>query len=130
MRYCKQCEKNRKDKYFYPANHSKCKECISINNKEKTVPTHEGYVYVIINKAWKGYYKIGQTVNLSKRLGTYQTASPKRDYEYLTTIKVRDMNVAERAVLDELRKYYEVKGEWVVASKEDHIIRLVEGIHE
>jgi len=132
MKYCKQCEKKKEDKHFYPNNNSRCKKCISINNKEKStdVPNNEGYIYVIINKAWKGYYKIGQTINLAKRLGSYQTASPKRDYKYLTTIKVHNMNVSEKAVLDELRKFYEVKGEWVLASRPEHIIHLVEGIND
>ena len=132
MKYCKQCGRNRRDKDFYPNNHSRCKECISINNKEKNsiAPTNEGYIYVIINKAWKGYYKIGQTINLSKRLGSYQTASPKRDYQYLTTIKVDDMNAAERKVLGELKKYYDVNGEWVIASKPEHIIHLVENVND
>ena len=136
MKYCKQCELEKKDKYFYPNNSSRCKQCISINNKNKTneqlpeVRTKQGYVYVIINKAWKGYYKIGQTINLTKRLGTYQTASPKRDYTFLTTIKVRDMDIAERKVLEELKKYYDVQGEWVLASKPEHIIHLVESIND
>lgn len=132
MRYCKQCGEEKRDKHFYPTNKSRCKECISINNKEKNSnePNNEGYIYVIINKAWKGYYKIGQTINLAKRLGSYQTSSPKRDYQYLTTIKVNDMNKAERYVLDELKRFYDVQGEWVVASKPEHIIHLVEGCHD
>lgn len=132
MKYCKQCEERKEDKHFYPNNNSRCKKCISINNKEKntSVTLNEGYIYIIINKAWKGYYKIGQTLNLTKRLSSYQTASPMRDYKYLTTIKVNDMNKAERTVLEKLKRFYEVKGEWVVASKPDHVIHLVEGIDD
>jgi hypothetical protein len=39
-----------------------------------------GYLYIISNKAWPGYLKVGVTENLNKRLSTYQTASPHRDY--------------------------------------------------
>ena len=131
MKYCKQCETRKKDKHFYPNNNSRCKECISINNRNKgntTTPntSNPGYLYVITNPAWKGYYKIGQTVNLTKRLSTYQTSSPLRDFEYLTTVSVNDMNKAEKHIIDELRRFYEVKGEWIVASKAEHIIHLME----
>lgn len=137
MKFCKQCETRKKDKCFYPNNKSKCKECISINNRkastraiEKNVRTPQGgYIYVITNPAWNGYYKIGQTVSLTKRLSTYQASNPLRDFSYLTTVEVDDMNVSEKIILDELRRFYEVKGEWVVASKAEHIIHLVEGIN-
>jgi len=133
MKYCKTCEKNKKNKYFYATNSSKCKECISEYNKNYNKGAIQpkgdaGYVYVITNPAWDGYYKIGLTINLSKRLSTYQTASPLRDYSFLTTKSVDDMHIAERKVLEELKKFYDVKGEWVVASKAEHIIHLVEGL--
>jgi hypothetical protein len=133
MKFCKTCNTNKKNKYFYTTNNSKCKECISEYNRNyskgvTTVTNDAGYIYVITNPAWEGYYKIGLTVNLSKRLSTYQTASPLRNYSFLTTKKVSDMHLAEKRVLDELKKYYDVKGEWVVASKAEHIIHLVEGL--
>ncbi len=130
MKYCKQCEQHKKDRHFYPNNNSRCKECISWNNKNKTPLVNGGYLYIITNPAWKGYYKIGQTINLSKRLSTYQTSSPLRDYSFLTTKKVRDMNKSEKQLLEELKRFYEVKGEWVVASKPEHILHLMEEIND
>jgi hypothetical protein len=129
MNVCKQCGINKKDKFFYPMNKTRCKECISNNNRNKTPYSNEGYIYVITNPAWKGYYKIGQTVSLSKRMGTYQTSSPLRDFSYLSTVLVKDMNKAEKELLEELKRYYEVKGEWVVASKPEHILHLLEGLN-
>ena len=130
MKFCKQCEEHKKDRYFYPNNSSRCKECISLNNKNKQPVANGGYIYVITNKAWDGYYKIGQTVNLSKRLSTYQTSSPLRDYSFLTTKKVKDMNKAEKFLLEELKRYYDVKGEWVSASKPEHILHLMEELND
>jgi len=41
----------------------------------------EGFVYVIGNAAWPGYYKIGMSQNPKLRLSQYQTYSPLRDYK-------------------------------------------------
>ena len=40
----------------------------------------EGEVYVITNKAWDGWVKIGMAVDAEDRLNSYQTSSPHRDY--------------------------------------------------
>ena len=41
----------------------------------------KGYIYIITNKAWPEYVKIGRTHNTKNRLKSYQTSSPFRDYE-------------------------------------------------
>lgn len=43
--------------------------------------TKEGQVYVITNKAWKGWVKIGMAIDAKDRCNQYQTSSPYRDYE-------------------------------------------------
>ena len=126
MIVCKQCGISKKDKSFYPMNKARCKQCISSNNTNKHKKGNQGYIYVITNPAWKGYYKIGQTINLTKRLSTYQTSSPLRDYSYLSTREVKDMDKAESLLLEELKKFYEVKGEWVLASKVEYILHRME----
>ena len=40
-------------------------------NKQK-----DGYVYVISNPAWKGWYKVGMAVDSQDMCGSYQTSSP------------------------------------------------------
>ena len=40
----------------------------------------QGYVYVITNKAWSGWVKIGMAIDAEDRLSGYQTSSPHRDY--------------------------------------------------
>ena len=130
MKYCKQCKERKKDKCFYLNNNSRCRACISTNNKSKAPIVNGGYLYIITNPAWVGYYKIGQTISLSKRLSTYQTSSPLRDFKFLTTVRVDDMNLLERKLLEELKKYYEVHGEWVAASRPEHILHLMEKIND
>lgn len=39
-----------------------------------------GYLYIVTNRSWPNWVKIGVTENLEKRLQQYQTASPHRDY--------------------------------------------------
>ncbi len=40
----------------------------------------EGYVYVITNRAWPDWVKIGMAIDAEDRLNGYQTSSPYRDY--------------------------------------------------
>ena len=40
----------------------------------------EGYVYVITNRAWPSWVKIGMAIDAEDRLTGYQTSSPYRDY--------------------------------------------------
>lgn len=132
LRYCKKCETKRKNKEFYIGN-TTCIPCAKVSYKTRrdgaqTATT--GFLYVITNPAWDGYYKVGKTTNLSNRLATYMTGSPLRDYSYLFTIEVDDVNGAERLALQKLSEYYEIKGEWVVASKHEAIIKILEAINE
>ena len=41
----------------------------------------EGYLYIISNNNFPGYYKVGVTSDIKSRLRTYQTASPLRNYK-------------------------------------------------
>lgn len=132
LRYCKKCETNRKNEEFYTGN-TTCIPCAKVAYKTRRDGAQNattGFLYVITNPAWDGYYKVGKTTNLSNRLATYMTGSPLRDYNYLFTIEVDDVNVAERLAHQKLSEYYEIKGEWVVASKHEAIIKILEAINE
>lgn len=77
--------------------------------------TTEGEVYIIRNKAWPEWYKVGKAVSSSDRLNGYQTSSPFRDYvlEYYETFDNRHM--AESEIHRRLEKHNhckERKGEW------------------
>ena len=56
----------------------------------------EGYVYVIMNKAWPDWVKIGRAIDANDRLRAYQTSSPLRDYQIVHSVHFEDVNAAER----------------------------------
>lgn len=75
--------------------------------------TVEGHVYVVSNKAWQGWYKVGKAVKSEDRLNNYQTSSPHRDYvlEYQEAFDNR--NNAETIIHECLRsKVSTHKNEW------------------
>jgi len=55
-----------------------------------------GDVYVIINKAWPEWVKIGRAIDAKDRLRSYQTSSPLRDYWIVHSRHFDDVNAAER----------------------------------
>ena len=73
----------------------------------------EGYVYVIHNKAWPEWVKVGRSVLTERRFNSYQTSSPFRDYELAGDVYFEDAIVAERVVHSGLTAYgIESNGEW------------------
>ena len=55
-----------------------------------------GHVYAIVNEAWPGWVKIGMSVDWERRLDSYQTSSPHRDYRVLgVTRRISDRHRAE-----------------------------------
>ena len=77
-----------------------------------------GDLYVCTNPAWPGYSKIGRSVDVARRLYSYQTASPYRDYEITYTRTFADIQKAERA-LKALIPGLRAKGEWVHIHHDD-----------
>lgn len=41
----------------------------------------EGFVYCVTNPAFHGYFKIGSTIDIKKRINSYQSYSPLRDFK-------------------------------------------------
>lgn len=73
-----------------------------------------GYVYLIRNKAWYGWLKVGRTNNPKERLRAYQTASPMRDYRLICKQHHHNSLKAEMKVLSALKmQAVDSKGEWV-----------------
>jgi len=58
----------------------------------------EGFLYVIENSAWPGYYKIGMSWTPHKRLSQYQTYSPLRDFKIKHYSYWSDKRAAEKEV--------------------------------
>ena len=46
----------------------------------KYTSSTEGQVYIITNKAWEGWIKVGMAIDSEDRCNQYQTSSPFRDY--------------------------------------------------
>lgn len=96
--------------------------------------TKEGQVYVITNKAWKGWVKIGMAIDAEDRLNGYQTSSPHRDYElkYKKFFENRRKAELEAHKLCE-KKATERNGEWFKMTIKDAvqiINNLTEETHE
>ena len=73
----------------------------------------KGYVYVVSNPAWPGWFKVGCSQKMRRRLGNYQTGSPFRDYRLHHSRYFDDMDAAESGAHDQLRKLSaEHNGEW------------------
>ena len=81
----------------------------------------EGEVYIIANKAFPNWYKVGKAVSAEDRLNGYQTSSPFRDYELLYHVEFDNRHRAESDVHKLLRNVLEednCKGEWFKADYE------------
>lgn len=81
----------------------------------------EGEVYIITNKAFPNWYKVGKAVNAEDRLNGYQTSSPFRDYELLYSVKFDNRHKAESDVHRLLRNVLSdshCQGEWFNADYE------------
>jgi|AACY02.1.fsa_nt_gi predicted GIY-YIG superfamily endonuclease len=79
----------------------------------KSSRNKEGYVYIISNSNFPGYYKVGVTNDIKSRLRTYQTSSPLRNYRIEHYIHHPDCYEAEKQIGEKL-KYFatEIKNEW------------------
>ncbi len=85
----------------------------------------EGYVYVITNKAWPGWVKIGMAVDAEERLNSYQTSSPHRDYILAHSVASNDRRKSEKeAHTRALPLATDSKGEWFKLSVEQAITIL------
>ena len=73
----------------------------------------EGYVYVITNKAWPDWVKIGMAIDAEDRCNGYQTSSPHRDYILEHSVASNDRRKAEQQAHTRAAKLAsETNGEW------------------
>lgn len=78
------------------------------------IPVKEGFVYVISNPTWPGFYKIGMSTNPKRRLAQYQTYSPHRDYKLEWFGFFFNRREGEKLLLSKLENHTH---EWVKPSK-------------
>jgi len=89
----------------------------------------EGYVYVISNAAWEGWFKVGMAIDAYDRCAQYQTSSPFRDYVVEYSKYFKDRKKAEQTA-HSLLKDSEHRGEWFRAelSVIKNTIKTIEGV--
>lgn len=81
-----------------------------------------GYVYIISNKAWGKWYKVGIAKDVKRRLNSYQTSDPKRGYKLEYKILATNYKDIENTIHEE----FDSNHEWVVADIKDIKKRIEE----
>ncbi len=95
-------------------------------NEEAFNKIKDGYVYIISNPAWRGWYKVGMAVSAEDRCKGFQTSSPLRDYLLEYKIYSKDKRKAEDLAHKQLTKLTtHVSGEWFKLPKKDIISVLL-----
>jgi len=115
---------------LYKAGRYKGFEEAAFSSLENYEASPQGEVYVIYNKAWPEWVKVGMAVDSNDRLKNYQTSSPFRDYALLYSYEVNDRRVAESAAHVRLAKECDNINEWF---KLPHAVAnelILEVIHE
>ncbi len=115
---------------LYKAGRYKGFEEAAFSSLENYDTSPEGEVYIITNKAWPEWVKVGMAVDSQDRLKNYQTSSPFRDYALLYSYEVKDRRVAESAAHVRLAKECDNINEWF---KLPHAVAnelILEVIHE
>lgn len=73
----------------------------------------EGQVYIVTNKAWEGWIKVGMAIDAEDRCNQYQTSSPFRDYTLQYKKFFTDRRKAEQIAHSLCNKKAEEReGEW------------------
>jgi len=73
----------------------------------------EGYVYVVSNPAWEGWFKVGMALDAYDRCAGYQTSSPFRDYTVEYCKYFEDRREAEKTAHTQLKsKGVQNSSEW------------------
>jgi hypothetical protein len=84
----------------------------------------EGFIYSIGNPAWPNFLKLGRTTDVIKRLATYQTYSPHRDYYRAHYEFVLDTRSFEKLILSKFGQTLD-SGEWVSGTTVNEIIKFI-----
>lgn len=88
-----------------------------------------GYLYILSNNSFPGFYKIGVTENIKSRLHTYQTSDPNRSFKVEFYIFHPDCYKAEKNI-KKMMKYFatKIKNEWFQCDLQTAIVRLQEEV--
>ena len=99
----------------------------SLNNYSNV---KEGYVYIVSNPAWEGWYKVGMAIDAYDRCSGYQTSSPFRDYAVEYCKYFEDRRESEQNIHTKLAEQkIERRGEWFRGSLTDIKSKLSNNIN-
>ena len=85
----------------------------------------EGFTYIISNKAWPNWYKLGMSSFPKERLRAFQTYSPLRDYKLHHWAFWFDKRKGESFI----HSLYEMEYEWANI-QESNLLDIYEQIHK
>ena len=66
--------------------------------KESFEIDRAGYIYILCNKAWEGWHKIGRSKNVKARFQNFNGSSPHKDYTIDFTRNHHDVNDLEKKI--------------------------------
>tara|TARA_R110002072_G_C7762400_1_gene518453 strand:+ start:140 stop:556 length:417 start_codon:yes stop_codon:yes gene_type:complete len=113
---------------FKPGSYKTLGDATFSNSKLSAI--QEGYVYVITNKAWPEWVKIGMAIDAEDRLNGYQTSSPMRDYVLEHRVfSVNRRKSEKEAHTRALPLSLDAKGEWFKLSVEQ-AINILDNLNE
>jgi len=78
-----------------------------------------GEVYIITNEAFKGWVKVGMSINAEDRLKSYQTGDPQRAYKLYSRYSTETRHIAEREVHKVLELTFKKSKEWFKADPQE-----------
>ena len=115
--------KKQRNYIYYKLSNDREEDYLVDNAKEDN---GSGTIYSIANEAWGDWIKIGKSIDFTKRLLSYQTYSPLKDYRALHIVDVPNRHVAEgrahRIASD--FSYFEPMGEWFHITKDQAVQTL------
>ena len=101
---------------LYKAGKYKGFEEAAFSSLENYADSAEGSVYVIANKAWDGWVKVGMAIDAEDRLKSYQTSSPFRDYVLYYSYTTSNRRKSEAEAHSMLEQKYERRNEWFLCT--------------
>jgi hypothetical protein len=104
--------------YHKPGNYSTTADVAFSEIEDKIPNKNEGHIYIVSNKAWKGWYKIGSALDATDRLKQFQTSSPFRDYKLEYKIKSKNRMYVEKEIHSRLKEKHEKRNEWFKMDKD------------
>jgi len=111
--YCKPCAKEYQDEYKSKRReHTPNELAYAREYAQKMKAKHGEFVYLVSSPTFEGYVKIGRTIQPEKRLITYNTHTPFKDFHFLRIYKVDKGYKAEADLLEIMAHVCPSQGEW------------------